>query len=111
MSYNWAGETEMLTRAQELIAQTEEILERWKHPDPYRPPTAPGGSKFERNLPVHTTERTLLCHHIVPPIRTLSSTTTNAFVESTQDGRDRRLAVHRKAEDFSICAYEPLCLL
>ncbi|KAK5135022.1 hypothetical protein LTR08_005682 [Meristemomyces frigidus] len=40
----------------ELIAQTEEILERWKHPDPYRPPTAPGGSKYERNLPVHTTE-------------------------------------------------------
>ncbi|KAF2743692.1 hypothetical protein M011DRAFT_450920 [Sporormia fimetaria CBS 119925] len=35
-----------------LIKETEEILERWKHPDPYRPPTAPGGSKYERNLPV-----------------------------------------------------------
>ncbi|KAF2730270.1 hypothetical protein EJ04DRAFT_515396 [Polyplosphaeria fusca] len=34
-----------------LIKETEEILEKWKHPDPYRPPTAPGGSKYERNLP------------------------------------------------------------
>ena len=56
----------MLTGLQELIAQTEEILERWKHPDPYRPPTAPGGSKYERNLPVHTTERELTYHHSFP---------------------------------------------
>ncbi|KAI9738332.1 MAG: hypothetical protein M1834_008830 [Cirrosporium novae-zelandiae] len=35
----------------ELFSETEKILEHWKHPDPYRPPTAPGGSKFERNLP------------------------------------------------------------
>ncbi|KAF2419783.1 hypothetical protein EJ08DRAFT_642493 [Tothia fuscella] len=34
-----------------LIEETEQILEKWKHPDPYRPPTAPGGSKYERNLP------------------------------------------------------------
>ncbi|KAF2760677.1 hypothetical protein EJ05DRAFT_432007, partial [Pseudovirgaria hyperparasitica] len=27
------------------------LLEKWKHPDPYRPPTAPGGSKYERNIP------------------------------------------------------------
>ncbi|TAQ84612.1 hypothetical protein B7494_g7075 [Chlorociboria aeruginascens] len=27
------------------------LLEKWKHPDPYIPPTAPGGSKYERNLP------------------------------------------------------------
>merc|ERR1712070_306230 len=39
-----------------LIDQTEEILNRWKHPDPYKPPTAPGGSKHERNLPVPSTE-------------------------------------------------------
>ncbi|CAK40927.1 uncharacterized protein An11g11290 [Aspergillus niger] len=25
--------------------------ETWKHPDPYRAPTAPGGSKYERNIP------------------------------------------------------------
>ncbi|KAE9988197.1 hypothetical protein EG328_000153 [Venturia inaequalis] len=34
-----------------LIEETEALLEKWKHPDPYRPPTAPGGSKYERNLP------------------------------------------------------------
>ncbi|KAF2176320.1 hypothetical protein K469DRAFT_700029 [Zopfia rhizophila CBS 207.26] len=34
-----------------LIREAEDLLENWKHPDPYRPPTAPGGSKFERNLP------------------------------------------------------------
>ncbi|KAF7883817.1 hypothetical protein EAF00_011129 [Botryotinia globosa] len=34
-----------------LFKETEDLLEKWKHPDPYRPPTAPGGSKYERNLP------------------------------------------------------------
>jgi len=39
-------------RAQRAIYQeTEDLLEKWKHPDPYIPPTAPGGSKYERNLP------------------------------------------------------------
>lgn len=47
----------MLTLCQALIEETEGILQKWKHPDPYRPPTAPGGSKYERNLPAHTTER------------------------------------------------------
>lgn len=28
---------------QALIEETESLLEKWKHPDPYRPPTAPGG--------------------------------------------------------------------
>jgi hypothetical protein len=39
-------------------------LESYKHPDPYRPPTAPGGSKYERNLPVPMTDRMLsrMCH-------------------------------------------------
>ncbi|EFR02765.1 LYR family protein [Nannizzia gypsea CBS 118893] len=35
-----------------LLQETEKLLEKWKHPDPYRAPTAPGGSKWERNLPV-----------------------------------------------------------
>ncbi|CAI6338935.1 unnamed protein product [Periconia digitata] len=35
----------------ELIKETEDLLEKWKHPDPYVAPTAPGGSKYERNLP------------------------------------------------------------
>ncbi|ROW00133.1 hypothetical protein VSDG_03420 [Cytospora chrysosperma] len=59
-----------------LLKETEKLLETWKHPDPYLPPMAPGGtlsadninatsvyyqsdilmrhntgSKFERNLP------------------------------------------------------------
>ncbi|KAF4594473.1 NADH dehydrogenase (ubiquinone) 1 beta subcomplex 9 [Ophiocordyceps camponoti-floridani] len=34
-----------------LLAETEKLLDSWKHPDPYIPPTAPGGSKYERNLP------------------------------------------------------------
>ncbi|GAB7337388.1 hypothetical protein MBLNU457_g2734t2 [Dothideomycetes sp. NU457] len=37
--------------SQEIMMQTEALLQKWKHPDPYRPPTAPGGSKYERNLP------------------------------------------------------------
>lgn len=39
------------------MSETEKLLETWKHPDPYCPPTAPGGSKWERNLPAHTTAR------------------------------------------------------
>ena len=34
-----------------LLKETEKLLENWKHPDPYIHPTAPGGSKYERNLP------------------------------------------------------------
>ncbi|KAG4433181.1 hypothetical protein IFR05_011341 [Cadophora sp. M221] len=34
-----------------LFQEAESELEKWKHPDPYHAPTAPGGSKFERNLP------------------------------------------------------------
>jgi len=36
----------------QLFAETEKLLDQWKHPDPYRPPTAPGGSKYERNVPL-----------------------------------------------------------
>ncbi|KAL1995362.1 hypothetical protein VTN49DRAFT_1549 [Thermomyces lanuginosus] len=34
-----------------LLRETEKLLDEWKHPDPYKAPTAPGGSKYERNLP------------------------------------------------------------
>ncbi|KAI1430943.1 hypothetical protein GGR50DRAFT_133622 [Xylaria sp. CBS 124048] len=44
----------MMRRA--LLRETEKLLDTWKHPDPYVAPTAPGGSKYERNLPVHTTD-------------------------------------------------------
>ncbi|CDM32415.1 hypothetical protein DTO013E5_3401 [Penicillium roqueforti] len=36
---------------QVLLRETEKLLETWKHPDPYHAPTAPGGNKWERNLP------------------------------------------------------------
>jgi hypothetical protein len=36
---------------QALVEETERILQTWKHPEPYIPPTAPGGTKYERNLP------------------------------------------------------------
>ncbi|KAG7008981.1 hypothetical protein G7Y79_00003g008490 [Physcia stellaris] len=35
----------------ELFQEAEVLLEKWKYPDPYKPPTAPGGSKYERNIP------------------------------------------------------------
>ncbi|BDD63219.1 hypothetical protein MAP00_008142 [Monascus purpureus] len=41
-----------------LLQETERLLETWKHPDAYRPPTAPGGSKYERNLPCRQLPRT-----------------------------------------------------
>ncbi|KAI9098718.1 hypothetical protein DFS34DRAFT_593335 [Phlyctochytrium arcticum] len=34
-----------------LIAQTEMMLAVYHHPVPYKYPTAPGGSKWERNIP------------------------------------------------------------
>jgi len=34
-----------------VFKEAEDLLEKWKHPDPYHAPTAPGGSKYERNLP------------------------------------------------------------
>ena len=43
---------------QAIIEQTEALLEKWKHPDPYRAPTAPGGSKYQRNLPSPILTRT-----------------------------------------------------
>jgi hypothetical protein len=54
----FAGQDEMLIQhpTQLIIEETESLLEKWKHPDPYRAPTAPGGSKWERNLPVPSTE-------------------------------------------------------
>ncbi|KAG6016515.1 hypothetical protein E4U54_001204 [Claviceps lovelessii] len=32
-----------LTFGQVLLNETEKLLDTWKHPDPYIPPTAPGG--------------------------------------------------------------------
>jgi len=58
ISEGFAWQDEMLIHrpTQLIIEETESLLEKWKHPDPYRAPTAPGGSKWERNLPVPSTE-------------------------------------------------------
>ncbi|OMJ22977.1 NADH dehydrogenase [ubiquinone] 1 beta subcomplex subunit 9 [Smittium culicis] len=37
-------------RLQELIRETEEYIEKFRHPLPYRYPTAVDGSKYERNM-------------------------------------------------------------
>lgn len=34
----------LINGVQVLIEETEKILNEWKHPDPYRPPEAPGGA-------------------------------------------------------------------
>ncbi|KAJ7126367.1 hypothetical protein C8R43DRAFT_704714 [Mycena crocata] len=36
----------------QIFEEAEARLAGWKHPDPYVAPTAPGGTKWERNLPV-----------------------------------------------------------
>ncbi|KAF6219310.1 hypothetical protein HO133_005135 [Letharia lupina] len=63
-----------------LFQETEALLEKWKHPDPYRPPTAPGGSKYERNIPPPILDRMYMkstalriagSHHVAPPHMTL----------------------------------------
>ncbi|RCK55418.1 NADH dehydrogenase [ubiquinone] 1 beta subcomplex subunit 9 [Candida viswanathii] len=34
------------------IKIAEAKLKEWKHPDPYVPPCRPGGTKYQRNIPV-----------------------------------------------------------
>lgn len=42
-------ELSSLQHEQAIIRETEQTLEEWKHPDPYRPPTAPGGTANNLN--------------------------------------------------------------
>ncbi|KAG7661903.1 uncharacterized protein J8A68_004570 [[Candida] subhashii] len=35
-----------------VIEAAEAKLAHWKHPDPYIPPSRPGGTKWQRNVPV-----------------------------------------------------------
>lgn len=35
-----------------LLEETEKTLETCRHPEPFIPATRPGGTKFERNLPL-----------------------------------------------------------
>ncbi|ORZ22064.1 hypothetical protein BCR42DRAFT_344653 [Absidia repens] len=36
---------------QALLLETEQKLTEWQHPDPYKLPLGPEGTKWERNLP------------------------------------------------------------
>lgn len=40
-SVSWVDDLQR--NRQVLLQETERLLETWKHPDAYRPPTAPGG--------------------------------------------------------------------
>ena len=40
------------TELEAVIAKTEQKLTEWNHPDPYVTPCRPGGTKYQRNLPV-----------------------------------------------------------
>jgi len=42
-------DVEDLDRIDRLIANAEATYNKWRHPDPYVVPWAPGGSKFHRN--------------------------------------------------------------
>ncbi|KAK6456338.1 NADH dehydrogenase I beta subcomplex 9 [Scheffersomyces xylosifermentans] len=35
-----------------VVAKAKEKLAEWAHPDPYTPPCRPGGTKYQRNIPV-----------------------------------------------------------
>lgn len=86
----------MLTPWQEIIKQTEELLEKWKHPDPYRAPTAPGGSKYERNLPAPYTEREYILDrtHVLHSDMLLRSTAAYAAFVRWIPGGNRRWTLY-----------------
>lgn len=76
----WHEQGLQLNIWQILFQEAEALLEKWKHPDPYRPPTAPGGmscagviliskltfgkgSKYERNIPAPILDRKFKSNH------------------------------------------------
>ncbi|CEG68260.1 Putative NADH dehydrogenase (Ubiquinone) 1 beta subcomplex 9 [Rhizopus microsporus] len=46
-----------------LIEKTEQELQEFAHPDPYRLPTGPEGTKWERNLPPIMFDKSAAHHH------------------------------------------------
>lgn len=50
LTASYRGSLGILTVPQGLLADTEVQLEKWKHPDIYIPPTAPGGMIFDGKL-------------------------------------------------------------
>jgi hypothetical protein len=100
-----------LTLAQAIIKETEDLLEKWKHPDPYRAPTAPGGtvpplereavemlivilgSKYERNLPAPILDRefsaSYFLKHCIDHFQLLYGTRTPSPSGTTKQSNER----------------------
>jgi hypothetical protein len=88
---------------QALVEETEQILQSWKHPEPYIPPTAPGGTKYERNLPPPILSRPS-CHLPQLSILTVYSATTNGCMIS----RSSRLQTAQKQLEYK-CSVHVQC--
>jgi hypothetical protein len=73
------GKLRLTLSCQVIIKETENLLEQWKHPDPYRPPTAPGGESTR--LEMMNSEQCVneykgrntsaICPHPFSPVSTL----------------------------------------
>ena len=87
-----------------LFTETEKLLQKWKHPDPYVPPTAPGGSKFERNLPAPDLPREydLLTpkEHYIDLLDSTAKGTSTKFMIDSMDLRTQSLYILRKNLKF-----------
>lgn len=87
-----------------LFTETEKLLQKWKHPDPYVPPTAPGGSKFERNLPAPDLPRE--CDLPAPQEHSIDLTDSSAkrtstkFMIDSMDMGSQSLYILRKSLKF-----------
>jgi hypothetical protein len=75
---NWRLEDDLAadSDAQALLTETEKLLESWKHPDPYTPPTAPGGMSRQ-----HTAR--VLCRMLTIPPQVPSTSETSRRLFST----------------------------
>ncbi|EXA42797.1 NADH dehydrogenase (ubiquinone) 1 beta subcomplex 9 [Fusarium oxysporum f. sp. conglutinans race 2 54008] len=60
-----------------LLTETEKLLESWKHPDPYTPPTAPGGMSRQH------TGRVVMCRMLMVPLQVPSTSETSRRLFST----------------------------
>jgi len=76
---NWRLEDDLGadSDAQALLTETEKLLESWKHPDPYTPPTAPGGMSRQH------TGRVVMCRMLMIPLQVPSTSETSHRLFST----------------------------
>lgn len=84
------GDTRADVVIQALLTETEKLLESWKHPDPYTPPTAPGGKFGQPANAVNFVE---------------------AIIDSNLQVRSTRETFHHLFLTVSICPVEPIALI